>query len=196
MKLSDVKVFWENDKFNNIIPRGYGDFPEGFDPRDELKKIVDKLDYSSIVELGCGYGRLCKAFDTDKYIGVDISDYAIDEARLRNPDYKFRRYSHPKAMIYLAYTVFLHLTDEQVLNELSLINCDYLLLCEILGSEWANLGKGVVPTYNRDLKHYNEMMLKENFKLLEKIDRPYHRYIKKFPNRNTDISFLLYKNIN
>ena len=52
-----------------------------------LKQIVDPA--KNVLEVGCGYGRLCRAFVPQCYIGVDINPKAIEAARQKNPGYKF-----------------------------------------------------------------------------------------------------------
>jgi len=189
--MNDVKAFWEQDGFRNIKPTKK-EFPEGFDPREVLKKLIKGIRYKTIIDFGCGYGRLCKAFSPKKYIGTDISDRAIEAARKRNPKYKFISYEKPVADIYLAYTVFLHLSNEQLAGELKTIQTTYFIIAEILGGEWSNHGKGKPPTYNR-----NDYSIMEEFgyALLREIKKPYERYIGTIiaRNKNTDISFLLWK---
>lgn len=186
-----IKSFWEKDNFRNIKPTDK-EFPEGFDPRLVLANLIADIEYEKIVDFGCGYGRLCRAFPIEKYIGVDISDKAIEEARKRNPTYKFISYSKPKSDIYLAYTIFLHLSDKQLRQELKGIQTIYFIIAEILGSEWSNNGKGNPPTYNRD----DYSIMKEfNFELVQEIKFPYKRYVNSriAKGKNTDISFLLWR---
>jgi len=197
--ISGLKTFWEADKFRNIKPitKKFGEFPEGFDPRVVLKNMVSELHYKSIVELGCGYGRLCRAFSAAKYTGTDISDYAIKSAKEKNKDYWFQNYSHPIADVYLAYTVFLHLTESQVRDELNQITCNHFIIAEILGREWANNGKHSkkgVPTYNRNKEDYDKILLESGFTFIKEIKKPYMRYdiMPEYKSRNTKISFLLY----
>ncbi len=191
--MKDVKAFWERDSFRNIRP-GKKEFPEGFDPREVLKELIEDIDYETVVDFGCGYGRLCKAFSPEEYIGTDISDKAIEEARKRNPDYKFISYAKPSADIYLAYTVFLHLSDEQLVEELETIQTTYFIIAEILGSEWSNHGMGRPPTYNRD--DYS-IMEEFGFTLLREVKKPYKRYVGDSiaKNKNTNISFLLWEKL-
>jgi len=188
---SSIKEFWEKDNLKNIKPTK-DEFPEGFDPRVVLKELVKELEFSSIIDFGCGYGRLCKAWDNQKYIGVDISDVAITEAKKRNPEYVFIFYATPSADLYVAYTVFLHLSNKQLRKELKSIQTKYFIIAEILGSEWSNNGKGIPPTYNRD--DYS-IMEEFGYKLVKEIKKPYTRYIgsKIAENKNTDISFLLWR---
>lgn len=188
-----VKTFWEKDNFKNIKPTNK-EFPEGFNPGVIINKLLEGIQYETIVDFGCGWGRLCKGFSKEKYIGTDISDKAIKKAKDMNPDYKFISYSKPKADIYLSYTVFLHLTDNQIREELKDIQTTYFIIAEILGEEWANKGKGTPPTYNRD--DYS-IMEEFGYSLIKEIKLPYKRYVetKIAEGKNTNISFLLWKNL-
>ncbi len=185
-----IKEFWEKDNLRNIKPTTK-EFPEGFDPRSVLQLMTAGIAFTSVIDFGCGYGRLCEAWPVDKYIGVDISDVAIKEAKKRNPKYTFTSYQKPPADLYVAYTVFLHLSDEQLREELKGIQSEYFLIAEILGSEWANNGRGNPPTYNRD----DYSIMKEfGYKLVKEIKKPYVRYVgsRIAKDKNTDISFLLW----
>jgi len=188
---NDIKSFWEQDNFRNIKPTSE-EFPEGFDPREVLKELIENIDYETIVDFGCGYGRLCEAFPPEKYVGIDISDRAIEEGGRRNPDYLFASYGKPLADIYLAYTVFLHLSDEQLMEELETIQTTYFIIAEILGSEWSDYGRGKPPAYNRD--DYS-IMEEFGYVLVREIRKPYKRYVGRdmAKNKNTDISFLLWR---
>ena len=186
-----IKEFWEKDDFRNIKPTS-NEFPEGFDPRSVLSNLITDIEYEKIVDFGCGYGRLCKAFPVEKYIGTDISDKAIEEAKKRNPEYRFESYCKPEADVYLAYTVFLHLSDEQLRQELKGIQTTYFIIAEILGSEWSNKGKGNPPTYNRN--DYS-IMSEFSFELIQEIKFPYKRYVgsRIAKDKNTNMSFLLWR---
>ena len=185
-----IKDFWENDNLKNIKPTST-EFPEGFDPRCVLKEITADITFSSIVDFGCGYGRLCEAWDNTKYTGIDISEIAVNEAIKKNPTYVFKNYSTPAADLYVAYTVFLHLSNDQLKKELRAIQTKYFIIAEILGSEWSNNGKGNPPTYNRD--DY-DIMKEFGFEMIKEVRRPYARYVnhKMAKGKNTDISFLLW----
>lgn len=50
-------------------------------------------EHASILEVGCGYGHLAKAFDPKKYIGVDVDPRAILAAAKSNPDHIFRLFT-------------------------------------------------------------------------------------------------------
>jgi len=135
-----------------------------------------------------------QGFSSREIYRIDISDKAIEEAGKRNPDYLFASYGKPLADIYLAYTVFLHLNDEQLMEELETIQTTYFIIAEGLGSEWSNYGMGKPPAYNR-----NDYSIMEEFGyvLVREIRKPYKRYVGNViaKNKNTDISFLLWKKV-
>lgn len=55
----------------------------------ELKKVVDKLDVNSVLEIGCGLGNKLTLFNCDKRIGIDLSEYAIKSAKENQSNIKF-----------------------------------------------------------------------------------------------------------
>lgn len=54
--------------------------------REEISEIVGN---DSVLELGCGAGRMAPCFNPDKYLGIDINSRDIDYARVNHPEYKF-----------------------------------------------------------------------------------------------------------
>ena len=60
-----------------LFQKNWGEFPEGFNVIDFLREITKELDFKRVLDFGCGYGRLSKAFDSDKYIGVDLNLKAL-----------------------------------------------------------------------------------------------------------------------
>lgn len=54
-----------------------------------LKKQIPETE--KVLDAGCGYGRMAKYYNTDKYTGVDFSKKFIEIARLENPGYTFTR---------------------------------------------------------------------------------------------------------
>ena len=43
----------------------------------------------TVLDVGCGYGRLCEIFNPDKYLGIDFSEEMIKLANKKFPQYKF-----------------------------------------------------------------------------------------------------------
>jgi len=75
----------------------------------ELEKIKE-----TVCEIGCGTGRLSKYFKKNKYIGTDINESAIKEARkTTSHNYKVDEYMHTYQSMEscLLFTVLLHIRD-------------------------------------------------------------------------------------
>ena len=137
------RSYWQGeDGIRNVIPRAgrRGEYPEnpGFDP---LKILPDIIKGRPICEIGCGYGRLAEAFEPDKYIGVDCNLEAIVRAKKRLPEYSFHEvneYRYPPSMAKLAYTVAMHIPDEEY-PEFVKAMCDstgdQIVIAEILGHD-------------------------------------------------------------
>ena len=81
--------FWKEQGMEHVIPKGFGQFPEGFDVHGLLRNLSEEIGYESVIDFGCGYGRLCESFDSDKYLGVDISPALIEEAKSKFENYRF-----------------------------------------------------------------------------------------------------------
>lgn len=187
--------FWKTSGTQSIIPQGFGQFPEGFDVREEIRSMVEKVDYSSVIDFGCGYGRLCESFSSNKYLGVDINEEALLIARQKYEQYQFSLSNKdPKyADLYLAYTVFLHFTDKELNETLKNIKCKWLIVAEVLGKEWRR--DGLPPVYNRDLSDYIKILRSHDFVLEKHVKKPYKRYAESswYEGKNTNVSFLLFR---
>lgn len=194
------KNYWKNDELRNIRPDGLGEFPEGWDVRAYLKELTARLPHDSLVDFGCGYGRLCRAFAPQKYLGIDLNPNAVKTAAERFPTYSFQEadFDHyPPADIYLAYTVFLHLDDEvlaEVLTRMAASCRKYLIIAEILGREWRR--PGTPPVFNRDQQDYVSLASAAGFRLAGEDARPYRHYQSnpQFADRNTDLNVLIFEN--
>lgn len=72
---------------------GWGDL-ESQQLRFEILSKIANLDNSSICDLGCGFGDLYKylnnMYDKIDYLGIDISEKLILEAKKQYPDVKFK----------------------------------------------------------------------------------------------------------
>ena len=69
-----------------------------FAAHDHQEKVLldtlKQLNFKTVMEFGCGTGRIAKIlkdnFDIDKYLGIDFSQFRIDEARkVTSQDYTF-----------------------------------------------------------------------------------------------------------
>lgn len=183
----DLLDFWQADHLRNIIPP-FSEAPAGFDEVAFLKRLFPLLQVNNIVELGCGYGRLAPAFSPLIYRGLDINPEAIEKARNNWPNYQFEVIefdtSYPRADLYLAYTVLLHIDDKNIAPIARRLAeaCCKLLIVEILDPSFRN-ARSLVPNFIRSRAEYERVF--DSFKLDFELRRPYARY----PGK--DISYLL-----
>jgi SAM-dependent methyltransferase len=198
--------YWRNNHLQNIKPSSlrYGEFPEGWDARAVLNRLISPFVKNSIVEIGCGYGRLCEAFSSQFYLGLDINPEAIEQARLLHPNYRFEPIhyidNYPPADVYLAYTVLLHVDDRAIQDCIAKLcaAAPIVIIAENLFENsrrnWLGLPKysgqpkgEQGPEFRRTRKDYQALMQQNGFVLEEEIRKPYHYYA------NTEISFLVFR---
>ncbi len=191
---AQLDEFWKNDQLANIIPQNadLGAFPEGWDVRPVLWEQLKEHIKRSVLEIGCGYGRLCQAFPTDYYLGLDVNPQAIQTAEQTHPGYEFQTIGfcdeYPKTDAALLYTVLLHIDDETITPMLERIcrSSDVILIAEILGKErWRRTGNP--PVFNRDFQDYIQLMMQQGYYLSSCIEKPYEHY------PETNISFLKFQ---
>jgi SAM-dependent methyltransferase len=190
---------WRRDGLLNIKPHSlrFGEFPEGWDVVSALRRVAASLPHERIAELGCGYGRLCQAFNPEKYVGVDINDAAIEVARARHPDYRFRTVAYvdeyPEADLYLAYTVFLHIPDRALREILTKIcrSAAWIVIAEILDGRKHDQGEHCTfrpqTVYSRTKREYEELLGGFDFICCEEIRKKYHFY------KDAEISMLIFR---
>lgn len=187
----DLVRYWKQDRLANVIPRNRnrGEFPEGWNVRSYLQELLLNAAPQKILELGCGYGRLCQAFPCEQYLGLDINPEAIQVAQLLNPEYRFETIpfesEYPRSDVLLAYTLLLHIDDLSIGSMLWRMcqSSPVILIAEILGKKrWRRTGNP--PVFNRDLEDYQLLMQDCGYKLSHVTEKPYAHYA------DTNISFL------
>lgn len=188
----DIYEFWKENSLDNIKPkRGKSEFPEGWDVIDFFKNLYLEEGYGHIIEVGCGYGRLCKAFDKDKYTGIDVSPAAISKAKELNPEYNFELIdntteywnSHTK----LLYTVLLHISDEDIDDMIkALCNTTYrIIVAEVMDRKWRR--EGNPPVFNRSKFDYMDLFEKYKKEVTYYFVKPYKAY------NNTELKILVFE---
>jgi SAM-dependent methyltransferase len=134
-----ILSFWKNNsKLTNIYPPRnkiigeYCELPEVFNILTDLTKD------QTVLEFGCGYGRLAHLFEDNLYIGVDINKYAIDKAKLNHPNKKFilidDTFILPQVEVIFAYSVFFHIPINyliKIIEKISISNSK-LIIAEIM----------------------------------------------------------------
>jgi SAM-dependent methyltransferase len=189
--------FWRNHSLANIKPNVGGEYPEGWDVVEFFNKLYTEEDYGTVVEIGCGYGRLCRAFDTDIYKGLDISPEAIRMARKTYPNYKFDLMLNPDDMFphsdtKLLYTVALYQTDEDIewmIKRLCKTTSDRVIIAEVSGRDWRR--EGNPPVFNRSPEEYDFLFAQQDWGLGALIKKPYDRY-KAWKKDDTNLSIMVF----
>lgn len=178
--------FWtgKNAKNHIIAPNSKTDFPEGEEIFSLLQSIVGK---DSIIDMGCGRGRLTSAFSRGGYTGLDINLDLLRLAKKANPEYKFLKYkigTHPgNAKWLMLYTVALHIDDMDIEPYLRLVTsgCDKIIIAEVTGKKFRKPNKpGKPPVFNRDNEDYIYLMNGLDFSLNMIFETPYHGIQNKF----------------
>lgn len=185
---STTYKFWTNNKrVNHIIPPDFEvagiKFPEGWDVLEMLKETIGD---ESVVEIGCGYGRLVGAFAPTQYKGFDINPHAIKKAKKDYPSYNFGVFdlkTLPASIWVLLYTVLLHVSDNDIDMFLKTVTskCSKIFLGEIMKETIRKLPKrGKPPVFNRTSANYVEIFKKFNFKPTLEEKKAWHNDPSKF----------------
>jgi methylase of polypeptide subunit release factors len=174
--------YWQGaDGIRNVKPnRGGIEFPEGFNAIG----ILESLMLTPCVEVGCGYGRLVSAFEPGDYTGVDCNVEAIDIARRDHAEHSFHvvnAYDYPPSRSKLAYTVAMHIPDDEYPEFVSALvqnTSDQVVIAEILGREKRReLEKKpegwIHATFGRSVSDHEKEFAKHDWSLHAKIERQY-----------------------
>jgi len=149
-------------------------WPEGDGFPEFLSGLVGE---GSVLEFGCGIGRLAGCFDPECYLGVDVSTFAIAEARLLRPSHRFQVIDDAKSLpasdVTLAHTVLLHVPDDALQAVVDRFESPRLIISEILGRHWRRTGNP--PVFNREMSDY-EAVLSPRYRLTGRHFRPYPHY--------------------
>lgn len=163
-----------SDHFNNKIfwSYRYSQFPEigsGVGSRNE--NLAYKRDLlvryglensPSILDVGCGDLEVIHPLSLKNYTGIDVSPYAIDEARDKRPDLEFIHLNGdvaiPSADTVLCFEVLIHQQSKQAYND----------LIGLLVSKTTN--KLIVSGYvNKDIHHTSNHMLNFHESLIDSL---------------------------
>ena len=193
-----IYKFWEENSLANIKPNIGEEFPEGWNVVDYFKNFQSEEEYGDIVEIGCGYGRLCKAFNPKLYLGLDISPAAIKLARTKYSEYKFKLIkedqiaeSYPRSKTKLLYTVMLHQPDEDLIPIVQNLcaTSEQIIIAEICGYDWRRSGNP--PVFNRNPEDYDYLFRLHGKGLSHLIKKPYLRY-KNYNKEDTNLSIMVF----
>jgi len=90
--------------------------------RDLLKAVIDLLRPASVLDVGCGDGETTQGIPIAKYTGIDLSQTAVERARLERPDGEFRvgtlTDNRADAELTLCLDVLIHQSSAQTYEDL------------------------------------------------------------------------------
>jgi SAM-dependent methyltransferase len=125
--INKVKEYWEaRAKEQGELTVGFSNSPEEIQNenyqvrQDFLSQFIDKD--LVVLDFGCGIGRHCNLFSTNRYLGVDVTEDLIKFAKQRQPNYTFLKLEDPHLDFDFSYnydaiftaTVLQHNSDEGV----------------------------------------------------------------------------------
>jgi trans-aconitate methyltransferase len=109
-----------------------------------------------VVDMGCGDGRLAGAFAPERYLGLDLSWANVQAAAQAHPGRVFSLYTPwsplPPGLV-LAWTVLLHVPDDQLEAFVQLCAGRWVVIGEIMDRRWRRPGRP--PVFNRDAADYS-----------------------------------------
>jgi len=198
----DLALYWNDAGRRHHTPPS-NRTPEGFDPAAYLRRCFFS-DVSSVLEFGCGAGRLYPPFSDVDYLGVDISAAAIDAASLAHPGATGRFWRIPyggqiprSVQAGFAYTVLLHVPDDQLALIVSTITGSVtgrFVVAEILGRHWRAPGQVDPPVFNREAQEYIDVFEESGWQFSELRARRYEHYRGRGPGgRDEMVSFLVFE---
>lgn len=194
--------FWK-EKGNNHLGKLKGnEFGERFDVLNILKGML--WQYNTVLEIGCGEGRLCDAFRPNQYLGLDVNTTSIKIAKEKHPGYAFRlceyHDNYPAVSAVLLYTVLMHVSDDEIQQVISNVvaAAPVIVVSEMMGREWgmSRFKKQSLPAYNRNLFEYKEMFVEHDYDLVEYHDELVERYKSWKGKRNIHTSFIKFEKAN
>lgn len=169
-----VSDFWRaQNGVRHITPRGL-QWPEG----EWIQTAFDDLRGMKVLEFGCGPGRLAQFFDPSDYVGVDINERAVVEARARNEAHTFRVVDDAERLgpvdVILCHTVLLHVPDDALQATIDRFDARRVRVNELLGRGWRR--DGDPPVFNRDLPEYDTAFSQAGFVTAARLRMTYEHY--------------------
>lgn len=186
--------FWGKYGLDHQTPKGLEN-PEGWDVRVMLAGMTMN---KTVLDLGCGRGRLAPSFHPDLYFGIDPSEDCVKRARADYPHHRFEimdaeypaEWASSQCAITLLYTVCLHVQDADLDAFLSNLKSKTVIIAEIMGREnrWEYTKDDCIePICSREKWEYEQAMKGAGYILASETMMPYKRY------EDKQISFLTFK---
>jgi 2-polyprenyl-3-methyl-5-hydroxy-6-metoxy-1,4-benzoquinol methylase len=128
-------------------------------PPVELNALLDMVGDSSVLDFGCGFGRLADHFKD--YLGVDIANHRIEIAKRIYPDKEFRYVADVRELdgfggvrdVAICCDVLLHIPDDDIAMVVSTLarSARRVVVAEHLGRDWRG------PDFHREKTEYEEI---------------------------------------
>lgn len=170
--------YWRSGAgLGNITPRGKL-WPEGPQFPAFLQNAVGDV---TVLEFGCGIGRLARLFPPSRYVGADICAQALARAAVAYPAHRFVLIADdddpplPEADTTLAHTVLLHVPDDRLAATVERFQSHRVIVSEILGRGWRR--DGDPPVFNREAHDYAAAFA-PRYRLMQVKTLPYPHYPK------------------
>lgn len=174
--------YWRSGAgLGNITPKGKP-WPEGDDFPEFLSRLIGR---ATVLEFGCGTGRLAMCLEPERYVGVDVSPAALEIARQTCPTHRFELIEAaelPDANVTLCHTVLLHVPDADLSATAARFASPRVIVSEVMGRQWRR--DGDPPVFNRAPDEYAETFEAAGYRLAGILTRPYPHY------RDTDLTIL------
>jgi len=126
---------------------------------------VLELTEGSVLDYGCGVGRLARFFSPQSYTGVDVNANRINRCHTTYPDHLFMVIKDHNDIVGLerdtiiADNVLLHVSDEELPEVIGAFSkvATRVVIAEHLGRHWRPEVLHQCPCYNRDLRDYEKL---------------------------------------
>lgn len=183
-------------KLYEFIPQHIGEFPEGFDVIDHIKDTFNDIEHDSVLDFGCGSGRLSPSFCSKKYIGVDHNHKMFETAKKRFETHAFQvvdSQTIPSCDVFFSYMTLCHLSEEKLKSLLDHIDSKMVVIMEVMGRGWRY--QKCLGDYARDCSEYLAHFRSHDFALQTKDTRPFARYANSpsYQHLDTNLTTLVFK---